>query len=210
MRSWRARWPASSEPTRTSSASKSRHKKISPTRPRLAKRVAPKPYHVPPLSRSWGTWITARPPCSIQYVRQPWPRAKPAESRSTLALTKCRSWILNPPPTGARSCSSTRPVTKPSRVCARGLPNLAGRLRDGEQVKVPFAKTASGTVVARINLNLATLEELEAVPGFSVALAQECIDNRMNFGGFHNTRELVDVLGMSESAYLIARRYMTL
>src|SRR5438105_6157364 len=51
------------------------------------------------------------------------------------------------------------------------LPNLAGRLRDGEQVKVPFAKTASGTVVARINLNLATLEELESVPGFSVALA---------------------------------------
>jgi len=90
------------------------------------------------------------------------------------------------------------------------LPNLAGRLRDGEQVKVPFAKTASGTVVARINLNLATLEELEAVPGFSVALAQECIDYRVNFGGFQNTRELVDVLGMSESAYLIARRYMTL
>jgi len=90
------------------------------------------------------------------------------------------------------------------------LPNLAGRLRDGEQVKVPFAKTASGTVVARINLNLATLEELEAVPGFSVALAQECIDYRVNFGGFQNTRELVDVLGMSESDYLIARRYMTL
>ena len=90
------------------------------------------------------------------------------------------------------------------------LPNLAGRLRDGEQVKVPFAKTASGTVVARTNLNLATLEELEAVPGFSVALAQECIDYRVNFGGFQNTRELVDVLGMSESDYLIARRYVTL
>ena len=90
------------------------------------------------------------------------------------------------------------------------LPNLAGRLRDGEQVKVPFAKTASGTVVARTNLNLATLEELEALPGFSVALAQECIDYRVNFGGFQNTRELVDVLGMSESDYLIARRYVTL
>src|SRR5437879_1154297 len=90
------------------------------------------------------------------------------------------------------------------------LPNLAGRLRDGEQVKVAFAKTASGTVVVRTNLNQATLEELEAVPGFSVAIAQDCIDYRINFGGFQNTRELVDILGMSETDYLVARRYLTL
>ena len=90
------------------------------------------------------------------------------------------------------------------------LPNLAGRLRDGEQVKVAFAKTTSGTVVVRVNLNTATLEELETVPGFSDAFAQECIDYRTNYGGFQNTRELVDVLGMSEADYVIARRYVTL
>jgi len=90
------------------------------------------------------------------------------------------------------------------------LPNLAGRLKDGEQVKVPFARTASGTVVTRTNLNLGTLEELEAVPGFSEALARECLDYRVNFGGFQNTRELVDVLGMSETDYIVARRYLTL
>jgi len=90
------------------------------------------------------------------------------------------------------------------------LPNLAGRLKDGEQVKVAFVKTASGTVVVRTNLNQATLEELEAVPGFTDALARECIDYRVNFGGFQNTRELVDILGMSETDYLVARRYLTL
>src|SRR3989449_7384880 len=90
------------------------------------------------------------------------------------------------------------------------LPNLAGRLKDGEQIKVPFVKTASGTVVVRTNLNQATLEELEAVPGFSDALARECIDYRVNFGGFQNTRELVDILGMSEADYLIARKYLAL
>ena len=90
------------------------------------------------------------------------------------------------------------------------LPNLAGRLRDGEQVKVPFAKTSSGTVIVRVNLNQATHEELESVPGFTPAFAQECIDYRTNFGGFQNTRELVDILGMSEPEYLIARRYLTL
>lgn len=92
------------------------------------------------------------------------------------------------------------------------LPNLAGRLRDGEQIKVPFARTTSGsgTVAPRVNLNTATLEELESVPGFTDSLAQDCIDYRTNYGGFQNTRELVDILGMSEAAYVIARRYLTL
>jgi competence protein ComEA len=90
------------------------------------------------------------------------------------------------------------------------LPNLAGRLKDGEQVKVAFAKTTSGTVISRTNLNTATIEELVTVPGFSEAFAQEVIDYRTNFGGFQNARELVDILGMSEAEYVIARRYLTL
>lgn len=90
------------------------------------------------------------------------------------------------------------------------LPNLAGRLKDGEQIKVAFAKGTSGTVIARTNLNTASLEELEALPGFNEAFAQEVIDYRVNFGGFQNTRELVDILGMSEADYVIARRFLTL
>ena len=91
------------------------------------------------------------------------------------------------------------------------LPNLAGRLRDGEQVKVPFARgLAGGTSIPRVNLNSATLAELELVPGFTVALAEAAVDYRANFGGFQNTRELVEVLGMSEADFLIARRYLAL
>src|SRR5438445_2775428 len=90
------------------------------------------------------------------------------------------------------------------------LPNLAGRLKDGEQIKVPFAKGASGTVLSRVSLNSATLDELEVVPGFTSAFAQEVIDYRTNFGGFQNARELVEILGMSEVDFIIARRYLTL
>jgi len=89
------------------------------------------------------------------------------------------------------------------------LPNLAGRLRDGEQVKVAFKKTTSGTTASRVNLNQATLEELETVPGFSVALARDCYDYRVNYGGFQSTRELVEILGMSEADYIVARHYLT-
>jgi competence protein ComEA len=91
------------------------------------------------------------------------------------------------------------------------LPNLAGRLKDGEQIKVPFAKGSAGTtVIVRANLNTATLEELEVVPGFTSAFAQDVIDYRTSFGGFQNTRELVDILGMSEADFVVARRYLTL
>ena len=91
------------------------------------------------------------------------------------------------------------------------LPNLAGRLKDGEQIKVPFAKGSAGTtVLVRANLNTATLEELEVVPGFTSAFAQNVIDYRTNFGGFQNTRELVEILGMSEADFVVARRYLTL
>lgn len=94
---------------------------------------------------------------------------------------------------------------------ATKLPDLAGRLKDGEQVKVPFVRSTSGSVViTRTNLNTATVEELEMVPGFTSAFAQEVIDYRTNFGGFQNIRELVEVLGMSEAEFVIARRYLTL
>jgi competence protein ComEA len=90
------------------------------------------------------------------------------------------------------------------------VPNLAGRLKDGEQIKVPFAKTTSGTVAVRISLNTATVEEIETVPGVTTEFAEACIDYRTNFGGFQSLRELVDILGMSEAEYVIARKYFTL
>src|SRR6478672_11615539 len=91
------------------------------------------------------------------------------------------------------------------------LPNLAGRLTDGEQVKVPAISGATGgTVIIRTNLNSATAEELALLPGFTEAFAQEVVDYRVNYGGFQSTSELVEVLGMSESDFIIARRYLTL
>ena len=91
------------------------------------------------------------------------------------------------------------------------LPNLAGRLKDGEQIKVPYTKGPSGgTIIIRTSLNYATVDELALVPGFTEAFAQEVVDYRTNFGGFQATSELVDILGMSESDFVIARRYLTL
>jgi competence protein ComEA len=91
------------------------------------------------------------------------------------------------------------------------LPDLAGRLKDGEQVKVPFAKgTAGGVVSAKVPINSATAEELAAVPGFTPELAQSVVDYRDRFGPLASLTELTSVLGMSKSDYALAKKALTL
>jgi competence protein ComEA len=95
------------------------------------------------------------------------------------------------------------------------LPDMAARLKDGQQVKVPSLGTqasASGPTsprVARVSLNNATADQLESIPGFTPELAAAVIAYRTEFGGFATTRELVDVLEMSEADYLRAQKYVT-
>jgi competence protein ComEA len=95
------------------------------------------------------------------------------------------------------------------------LPNLAARLKDGQEIKVPTrtgpARRGTGTTSgnARVSLNSATADELAAVPGFTADLAAAAIRYRQDYGGFSSTRELVAVLGMGEADYLAARRYLT-
>jgi len=91
------------------------------------------------------------------------------------------------------------------------LPDLAGRLRDGEQVKVPFLKGAGGGLaVARVPLNSATAEELAAVPGFTPELARAVVDYRDRFGPLASMSELTSALGMSKSDYALAKKALTL
>jgi competence protein ComEA len=89
------------------------------------------------------------------------------------------------------------------------MPNLAARLKDGQQIKVPFAKgTAGGIAGGKVDLNTALLPDLEAVPGFTPELAQAAVAYRDQYGGFASARELVTVLGMSEADYLVAKGYV--
>jgi competence protein ComEA len=95
------------------------------------------------------------------------------------------------------------------------LPDMAARLKDGQQVKVPARTTprstsSSGTTrVAAISLNAATAEQLATVPGFTPDLVAAIIQYRTDYGGFASKKELVDVLQMSAADYAIAQKYVT-
>ena len=92
---------------------------------------------------------------------------------------------------------------------ATKLPDMAQRLRDGQQIKVPYRKglgpVGGGTTSGRVSLNAATYDELMTVPGFSADLAQAVIDYRSHYGGFTTVKELVTLLGMDYAAFITAK-----
>jgi competence protein ComEA len=92
--------------------------------------------------------------------------------------------------------------------------NLAALVTDGEQIIV-WKKGPGGAVMTSsgaggggppgsaspaqpVNLNTATLDQLESLPGIGPALGQRIIDYRMEHGPFASVDDLVDVSGIGE------------
>jgi competence protein ComEA len=111
--------------------------------------------------------------------------------------------------------------------------NLAAKLADGQQIVVPrkiavagaatgasasaptgAAAPASGTVAgapqAPVNLNTATLEELDALPGVGPATAQKIIDYRTQNGGFKSIDDLKNVSGIGDVKFAALKDAVTL
>jgi competence protein ComEA len=93
-----------------------------------------------------------------------------------------------------------------------GTLNLARKLTDGELVAVgvpgPAPVVAGGTgsagapaggTAGPVDLNTATLAELDTLPGVGPVLAQRILDWRTAHGQFASVDQLADVPGIGES-----------
>lgn len=84
--------------------------------------------------------------------------------------------------------------------------NLAAPIADGEQIVVPgrgavgapaaTPPTAGSAPTAPLDLNTATAEQLEALPGVGPVTAQKILDYRAAHGPFHSVVELEGVPGI--------------
>jgi competence protein ComEA len=95
--------------------------------------------------------------------------------------------------------------------------NLAALLTDGQQVVVPergaaaavaavdpAAATAAGGAAsagAPVNLNTATLAELDTLPGVGPSTAQKILDYRTAQGGFKSVEDLNNVSGIGDVTF---------
>lgn len=85
--------------------------------------------------------------------------------------------------------------------------NLAAPLVDGQQVYVPrqgeavpaTAGSAAPTAAGPIDLNTATAEQLDTLPGVGPATAQAILAERERRGRFAAVEELLDVRGIGEA-----------
>jgi competence protein ComEA len=81
------------------------------------------------------------------------------------------------------------------------LVNLAAPLADGLQVVVPLKSAgggpSAGTAVAGpVHLNIATLEQLDSLPGVGPVTAQKILDHREKHGAFTSLDELDAIPGI--------------
>jgi competence protein ComEA len=68
---------------------------------------------------------------------------------------------------------------------------------------------AAASVAAPVNINTATMQQLEALPGIGAATAQRIVEYRQMNGGFKRIEELMNVRGVGEKSFLTLKALIT-
>jgi len=157
--------------------------------------------------------ITRRPAGTPVQLQTP-PTPLPLRVHVTGAVTTPGVYLL-PPGSIVQDALAAAGGTTPR--ASLGSLNLAHKLQDGEQVRVPeLAPTVSATaslnatgpaspaapaVTALISINTASAAELTALPRVGPALAQRIVDYRNSHGPFRAIADVMQVSGIGPAIF---------
>lgn len=85
---------------------------------------------------------------------------------------------------------------------------LGGTMLPAQEGSRPPTANAT-TAAAPVNLNTATMGQLETVPGIGPVTAQRIVDYRQQNSGFKKIEELMNVRGIGEVSFLKLRSLVT-
>lgn len=162
---------------------------------------------------AFGVWRSRPQPIEVATPPVTAPAAAPSTSPTATVVVAVAGGVRRPGlftlPVGSRVADAIRAAGGVRAGTNIGLLNLARRLVDGEQVIVgavagsqPAAPAgAPAAPGAPLNLNTATLEQLDALPGVGPVLAQRILDYRTQHGAFRSVDQLREVTGIGEAKY---------
>jgi competence protein ComEA len=123
-------------------------------------------------------------------------------------------------PAGARVTDALEIAGGPTAKAELAAVNLAAPVTDGQQIVVPEKGAAAVSVApaggssgglatsggaagpaALVNINTASLEELDALDGVGPSTAQKIIDYRTEHGGFKTIDEIKEVPGIGDAKF---------
>jgi competence protein ComEA len=138
------------------------------------------------------------------------PVARPKASAPKLLVVDVAGAVRHPGlyrlRSGSRIDDAIASAGGPTAKAQLDTVNLAAPVADGEQIVVPRrgvagagaagSPTAGSSPSAPLDLNSATLEQLENLPGIGPVTAQKILDYRQQHGAFHSVAELQGVPGI--------------
>ncbi|OQY30552.1 MAG: hypothetical protein B6I38_07255, partial [Anaerolineaceae bacterium 4572_5.1] len=145
-------------------------------------------------------WMTASPPRGEAVMLRPPPTEVPVSVYVTGAVTNPGLYDLAQ---GSRVADAIEAAGGFLPIADKENINLAVALEDGMQIEVANVSiySADGANTERVNINTATADELDTLPGIGPSTAQAIVDHRRQYGSFQRTDEIQDVSGIGPATY---------
>jgi competence protein ComEA len=175
---------------------------------------------------SAGIWIASSPPRGDPIQLQPAPTIRPIQVHITGAVVHPGVYTLTPTSRIHDAIEAAGGFT--SDANEQGI-NLVAPLEDGLQIRVPYVNskenkttdnrnlqsqsTTSDSTTPHtpylININTATCEELETLPGIGPVIAEAIITHRETKGEFNRIEDIQKVPGIGPTTYEDIKSHIT-